>query len=91
MDDWVAVAYEDNKYFVGQVEKINLESARVNFLTKSKNNDFFYWPQVSDRDNVEAKVIFSPKIKVVKEGRKYKVLNLTDVARLYDGFSQKYF
>ena len=38
------------------------------FLTKSKNNNVFYWPQVSDRDNVE--------VKVVKEGRKYKVLNL---------------
>ena len=32
MDDWVAVAYEVDKYFVGQVEKINLESARVNFF-----------------------------------------------------------
>ena len=91
VDKWVAVAYEDNKYFVGQVEKINNDRAQVNFLTKSANNDFFYWPQVPDKDEVEAKVIFCHDVKVTKEGRKYKVLNLKDTVSLYEGFSKKYF
>jgi len=91
VDQWVAVGYEDDKYFVGQVERTNDENVRVNFLCKSATNNFFYWPQVPDKDDVEANVIFYPKVKVVKSGRRYEVQDLDNIISSYEGFSRKYF
>ncbi|XP_068738312.1 myb-like protein X [Montipora capricornis] len=50
-DDWVAVAYSDcDNCFIGQVEEKTQDNLCVNFL--SKKNEFFYWPQVPDRDTI---------------------------------------
>lgn len=90
--EWVAVAYDDG-YYVGQVENVNRPDmvVGVNFLRKSSQNDYFYWPEVKDRANVSPTVIFFPKVKVSKESRKFKVLNLNAVVTAFAGFSQKYF
>ena len=69
-NEWVAVVYENNKYFVGQVEKMNDNDVQVNFLYKASINDYFYWPQVQDKANVEPEVIFYSHVKVFKDGTK---------------------
>ena len=83
------MAYEDSQYFVGQVEKVNSDNIQVNFLSKSTSNDFFYWPQIRDRANVQPAVIFYPRVKVIRDGRKFKIHNLTYIVTAYEGFSQK--
>ena len=85
------MAYENNKYFVEQVEKINDNDVQVNFLCKASINDYFYWPQVQDKANVEPKVIFYPHVKVFKDGRKFKVHDLKDIVTTFKQFSKKYF
>lgn len=90
-DEWVAVAYDNNRYFVGQIEEINYDDVKVNFLTKSSNNDLFYWPHVPDKANVQPTVIFYPSVKVVKDGRRYKIHDLKDIVTSFKEFSQKYF
>ena len=77
---------------MGQVEKVSWpDRVFVNFLKKSSQNDYFYWPEVRDRANVSPMVIFSPKVKVSKESRKFKVLNLNAVVTAFAWFSRKYF
>lgn len=89
-DDWVAVAYSgcDNCY-IGQVEEKTQDNLRVNFL--SKKNEFFYWPQIPDRDDVSPKFIVYPKVKVQCLGRKYKVAEEEKINQAFTGFSRKYF
>ena len=89
-DDWVAVAYSscDNCY-IGQVEEKTQDNLRVSFLSKKK--EFFYWPQIPDRDNVSPKFIVYPKVRVQCLGRKYKVAEEEKINRAFAGFSKKYF
>ena len=89
--EWVAVAYENNKYFVGQVEKINDDDVQVNFLYKASINDYFYWPQVQDKAIVEPNVIFYPHVKVFQAGRKFRVHDLKEIVTTFEQFSKKYF
>ena len=63
----------------------------VNFLIKGIHNDLFYWLQVQDKPDVDPNVIFHPNAKVVKDGRKFKVLDLEDITAAYNKFAQKYF
>ena len=86
------MAYDNRKFYVGQIETINgSKDVSVNFLEKPRQQTIFYWPGVSDRDNVEASEIFFRQVKVVKESRrKCKVENLQEISTAYDKFSQKY-
>ena len=78
---------------MGQVEDINDwdNTVVINFLIKGSHNDLFYWPQVQDKADVQPNVIFNPNAKVVKDGRRFKVLNLEDLTAAYKKFAQKYF
>ena len=77
---------------MGQVVKVSRpDRVFVNFLKKSSQNDYFYWPEVRDRANVSPTVIFFTKVKISKESRKFKVLNLNAVVTAFGGFSRKYF
>ena len=71
------------------MEEKKQDNLRVNFL--SKKNDFFYWPQIPDRDDVSAKFIVYPKVKVQCLGRKYKVAEEEKINQAFVGFSKKYF
>lgn len=84
----MAVAYEDN-YYIGQVQDKTKDQVRVNFLIKK--NEYFYWPQTSDRDYVNPKFILCPKVVVQYLGRKYKVAEEEKIHHAFEGFAKKYF
>ena len=85
---WVAVAY-DQQYFIGQVKEMMGNKVRINFLFRK--NNFYYWPQVIDKDDVDANFIFKPTVKVEQIGRKFKVHDVTEIDAAYKGFTKKYF
>ena len=63
----------------------------IHFLIKGIHNDLFYWPQVQHKADVEPNAIFQPNAKAVKDGRKFKVLDLEDITTAYNKFVKNIF
>lgn len=90
MDQWVAVAYDDDFY----VRKITLLSSEdeinVNFISKVKFGTY-KWPKPKDIDCLNAKYIFCSVPSVQKtSGMFYVVNNEAYLTELYEDYKTKY-
>ncbi|KAL9956145.1 hypothetical protein ACROYT_G037584 [Oculina patagonica] len=92
VDEWVAVAYEQDLYFFGKIEKKSKKKVSVTFLTKG-DDGVFYWPQKKDRAQIEPKFIFCRNLEVTKDPSKefYHVKNFEDLQNKFEAFSLNYF
>ena len=65
------------------------DNLRVNFLCKK--NDFFYWPQIPDRDEVSPKIYCPSQSKSKMLREKVQDRRGGKIYQVFLGFSKKYF
>ena len=90
----MAVAYEENLYYFGQIVKKLKKKVWVKFLTES-NEGVFSWPEKEDKDLVGPEFIFYRNLLEVTadntENKTYRIKNLKDIQSKFQGFYRKYF
>ena len=87
VNQWVAVAYDD-QYYIGKIIAIaSAEEIRVTFLAMSKQSYSYYkWPKHKDNAKVSAKFIFCSNPDVQRIGTFFVVSNEECVSELYDTY-----
>ena len=87
----MAVAYEENLYYFGQIVKKLKKKVWVKFLTES-NEGVFSWPEKEDKDLVGPEFIFYRNVEVTAtENKTYRIKNLKEIQSKFQGFFRKYF
>ena len=89
----MAVAYEENLYYFGQIVKKLKKKVWVKFLTES-NEGVFSWPEKEDKDLVGPEFIIYRNLEVTAdntENKTYRIKNLKDIQSKFQGFYRKYF
>ena len=86
----MAVAYEENLYYFGQIVKKLKKKVWVKFLTESTEG-VFSWPEKEDKDLVGPEFIFYHHLEVTAENKTYRIKNLKEIQSKFQGFYRKYF
>lgn len=93
LNDWVAVTYEENSYYFGQIVKKFKKKVWVKFVTES-NDGVFSWPEKEDKDLVGPEFIFYRNLEVTAddtETKTYRIKNLKEIQSKFQAFYRKYF
>ena len=86
----MAVVYEENLYYFGQIVKKLKKKVWVKFLTESTEG-VFSWPEKEDKDLVGPEFIFYRHLEVTAENKTYRIKNLKEIQSKFQGFYRKYF
>ena len=88
----MAVAYEENLYYFGQIVKKLKQKVWVKFLTESSEG-VFSWPEKEDKDLVAPEFIFYRNLEVTTdtENKTHRIKNLKEIQSKFQGFYRKYF
>lgn len=86
------MAYKEG-FYIGKVEKILANKARINFLSEDKEGAFI-WPRVRDKQDIKAIFIFRRNLEVTQadeRATKFNVENIELIQERFQAFAFKYF
>lgn len=88
----MAVAYEENLYYFGQIVKKLKQKVWVKFLTESSEG-VFSWPEKEDKDLVAPEFIFYRNLEVTAdtENKTYRIKDLKEIQSKFQGFYRNHF
>jgi hypothetical protein len=93
VNDYVAVAYQDN-WYPGIVEKLtDIDTVVVKFMAPCKKSGVFQWPARDDRQLVKKEFILCKNIvpDCINSGRQWFVKEHSDISNVYSKFYAMYF